>query len=215
MQMLACRTGLFGLALLIFSATGCQSVYNKFKGNTPGRYARMMEDTDSPNNRRIGIANLAEEEFGRREPYTTRYRQIFQTDSDPLVRAAAIRALNVSRDEGAAGLYLRALVDSDVRVRLEGAKALTNMPSAEATDVLLKLLNAPEEDQDVRIAAAAALKHYARRDVARSLVAVLDERTFGIAWQARRSLRRMTGVDYAYDDAAWLEYISNPSEPLG
>jgi hypothetical protein len=44
---------------------------------------------------------------------------------------------------------------------------------------------------------------------------VLDERAFGIAWQARRSLKRITGVDYAYDDAAWLEYISNPSQPLG
>ena len=44
---------------------------------------------------------------------------------------------------------------------------------------------------------------------------MLDERTFGVAWQARRSLQRITGVDYAYDDAAWLEYISNPAKPLG
>ena len=49
----------------------------------------------------------------------------------------------------------------------------------------------------------------------RALVAVLDQRPFGVAWQARRSLQRITGVDYAYDDTSWLEYISNPTQPLG
>jgi len=36
-----------------------------------------------------------------------------------------------------------------------------------------------------------------------------------VAWQARRSLRRISGVDYAYDANAWLEYLNNPSsQPL-
>jgi HEAT repeat protein len=207
--------GAFSLLLL---STGCQqiqNVTNYFRGNTPGKAARMMEDATYPDSRRAGIAALAKQDFAHREPYTTRYRQIFQTDEDPLVRAQAIRALNVSRDIEAGDLFLKALSDPDPLVRLEGAKALNNIPNEAATDALLRLLNSPEENQDVRIAAAAALRYYARRDVARALVGALDERSFGIAWQARRSLKRITGVDYAYDDAAWLEYISNPTQPLG
>lgn len=206
------------LALLLPTLSGCQQirrVNDYFRGNTPGRDARLMEDAASADNRRVGINELVENDFARNEPYTTRYRQIFLGDPDPLVRASALRALNLSRDVEAADLYVKALADPDVQVRLEGAKALANMPTPDAMDPLLKVLSAPDEDQDVRIAAANALKHYPRRDVARALVAALDQRTFGVAWQARRSLRQITGVDYAFDDAAWLEYISNPAQPLG
>jgi hypothetical protein len=197
---------LSAVLLLLFS--GCSQIRDYWQGNTPAKYARMMEDPNSPDNRRVGIAKLVQKDFAKKEPYTTRYGQIFQADEAPLVRAMALRALNHSRDTGASDLYIRALSDSDVQVRLEGAKALANMPDEKGIDALLKVLNTPEEDQDVRIAAARALRFYPRRDVARALVGVLDERTFGIAWQARMSLKRITGVDYAYDDASWLEYIS-------
>jgi HEAT repeat protein len=207
-----------GLAVLLLAcSTGCEQtrgLRERMRGDTPGRYARLMEDDRSPENRRLGINGLARHEFGQREPYTTRYRQIFQSDPEPLVRATALRALNRSRDAGAVDLYMKALADADAVVRLEGAKALFNMPDPAATDALLRVLNDVEESKDVRIAAAAALRHYPRLDVARALVAVLPERDFGVAWEARRSLKRITGVDYAYDDAAWLTYISNPDQPL-
>ncbi len=219
MRMTPPRAGLSAsLFLSLLALAGCQETrrfVDFYKGNTPGKYARMMEDAGSPDNRRVGMNKLVEREFARKEPYISRYRQIFESAEEPLVRAAALRALNVSRDTGASDLYIKALADNDVLVRLEGAKALANMPDAAAADALLRVLNAPEEDQDVRLAAATALKHYPRRDVARALVAVLDERNFGVVWQARRSLRRITGVDRAYDSAAWLEYISNPAQPLG
>ena len=205
------------LAILTLSA-GCQQIgrlNDRLQGRTPGRYARLMEDPNRPDNRRQGITGLVGNDFARRDPYTRRYGQIFQSDPDPLVRATAIRALNVSRDTEASDLYLQALADPDPLVRLEGAKALHNMPNPAAAEGLLKLLNDAEENKDVRIAAAAALKYYPRADVARALVAVLPGRDFGIAWEARRSLKRITGVDYAYDETAWLEYISGPDQPLG
>jgi hypothetical protein len=218
MQNLSRRLLPIFLLTVTVASTGCgpiERMTNYFRGNTPGRYARMMEDTDAPDNRRLGISTLVKNDFAQRPPYTDRYRQIAENDSTPLVRATAIRALNLARDVEATDLYIKALADADPLVRLEGAKALANMPSPEAIDPLLRVLNAPEEDKDIRIAAANALRYYPRTDVARALAGVLGERSFGVAWQARRSLRRITGVDYAYDDAAWLEYISNPAKPLG
>ena len=202
---------------LVFSV-GCSQVQrftDNLRGNTPGRYARMMEDPTSADNRRVGITTIVRNDFAQRPPFTTRYRQIFQDDPDPLVRATALRALNVSRDVEASDLYIKALADPDVLIRLEGAKALSNMPNPDAVDPLLRVLNAAEEDQDVRIAAASALRHYPRVEVARALAGMLETRPFGIAWQSRRSLKRITGVDYAYDNNAWLEYLKNPTQPLG
>jgi hypothetical protein len=218
--MLNPRTFTLSLATLslLLLGSGCQQIRrisDKLAGKTPALYARQMEDPRSPDNRWRGMTKLLENDFARRPPYTTRYRQIAQADPDPLVRAVAVRALNRSRDGGATGVYVKALSDSNERVRLEGAKALNNLPDPAAIPGLLALVNRPEESRDVRIAAAEALKHYKQLDVARALVARLNERDFGVAWQARRSLRRLTQTDLGYNEGAWLQYFTGPDKPFG
>jgi hypothetical protein len=71
-----------------------------------------------------------------------------------------------------------------------------------------------DEGKDVRIACADALRHYRTLDVARSLVTYLNERDFGVAWQSRQSLRQLTGRDLAYDQSAWLKYLTGPEKPF-
>jgi len=68
---------------------------------------------------------------------------------------------------------------------------------------------------DVRIAAAEAMKHYRSADAARALIGQLSGREFGLAWQAHNSLVRITGKDLRYDEAAWLTYMTNPEKPFG
>jgi HEAT repeat protein len=80
---------------------------------------------------------------------------------------------------------------------------------------LITLLQNPNEDRDVRIAAADALKHYRTIDVGRALVDTLDSRDFGVAWQSHRSLVRLTGKDLRYDEGAWLSYLTGPDRPFG
>lgn len=206
------------LSSLLTVGAGCQQaklMIENLTGNTPGRNARLMEDLDNPDNRRAGIAGLVSHDFAQKEPYLTRYQQIAKSDPDPLVRAMAVRALNVADDASATDVYIAALRDQSDRVRLEGAKALAQMPDAKAVEALLGILGRIDEDKDVRIAAASALKHYPRTDVGRALAATLAERDFGLAWQARRSLRRLTSQDFKYDQAAWLGYISGPAKPFG
>lgn len=183
--------------------------------NAPARYAMMMENTSSPDARRIGLTELAERPWGEKPPYTSRYAQIAaKEDNDYLLRAAAIRALNRSREPGHTDLFIAGLSDESEWVRLESAKALNRLPDAEAAPALLAVLSKPEEPKDVRIAAAEAVQHYKKLDVARVLVGLLGDRDFGLAWQARRSLERITGQDFRYDDVAWLNYLTGTSSPL-
>jgi hypothetical protein len=201
-----------GSGLNDFSKGVTQFIQN-LSGDTPVKYARMTM-SDSADARRIGINGLVEEDFGKHPPYTNRYADLASMDPDPLVRATAIRALNQSREKSRTKLFIKSLSDPSPLVRLEAAKALRRVPDPDAAEPLLKVLNAPNEDKDVRIAAAEALQHYKRLDVARSLVALLSNRDFGLAWQSRRSLKALTGRDLFYDDSAWLQYLTGPEKPF-
>ena len=68
--------------------------------------------------------------------------------------------------------------------------------------------------KDVRIAAADALRNYRNLDSARTLVNLLNERDFGIAWQSHRSLVLLTRRDLRYDQAAWLQFLSSNANPF-
>ncbi len=184
------------------------------EGDRPSQAVRMMEDSSSADNRRAGINKLMEWDFARHDPYTRRFRQIAQFDTDPTVKATAIRALNRARDLQATKVFIAALGDPNDWVRLEGAKALANVPDMAAADPLLQLLNRVDENRDVRVAAADALKHCRTLAVARGLVGVLADRHFGVSWQARKSLRYLFSRDFGYDQAAWLAYLSGPASPV-
>ena len=175
--------------------------------NTAADAVRRMEDSTSADRRRDGIANLADRDYGRGEPYTDRYRQIAQFDASPMVRSTAIRALNRSRD-GAQNLFIAGLKDQDRGVRLESAKALSNIPSDDAAGALIPVLNNATEDIDVRIAAADALRHYDTPAVTAALIARLSDRDFGLAWQSRQSLRYLTGADLRFNATAWQSAVA-------
>ncbi len=195
---------------------GCELI----QGPPPAQLVRMMDDASSADARREGVADLSSQfDFARRPPYTNRYQTLAKTDPDYSVRAMAVRALNISRDHSAIAVFIAALEDDHAVVRLEGAKALANVPDSVAIPGLLRLVRgvretvvdghpsrAPE-DRDVRIAAADALRRYPTLDVERSLIGYLNEPEFGIAWQARQSLIALTGQDLRYDESAWLQYL--------
>ena len=181
----------------------------------PRKSAIKTTDQFFPDERREGINELVNRAYGQKEPYTDRYASIAATDKDYLVRATAIRALNRSRDPKAVPVFINALNDESDLVRLEGAKALVHFPDDKAVPGLVKLVTNANENRDVRIAAAEALKYYRNVEVARALISQLGGREFGIAWQAHRSLVRLTGKDLRYDEGAWLTYVANPDKPFG
>ena len=191
------------------------SMFAIIGGDTPAKSAQLMEDQTSPDHRRQGIFGLVKYDFGQHEPYTRRYRQIAQQDTDFTVRAAAVRALNWARDRSAVPVFIASLNDSNELIRWEAAKALSNVPDPSAVEPLTRALNNPGESKNVRIAAADALRHYHNLTVARTLVNTLDGKDFGVAWQARESLHAMTGSDLQYNASAWLIFLTSDKSPLG
>jgi hypothetical protein len=188
--------------------------------------SKMMDDPIFPDKRRKGVNYTVVRHAGKHPPYTQKYAQLAQSDSDYTVRAIAIRALNRSRDASATPIFIQHLSDDQPLVRLEAAKALNRLPDNAAVPLLIQHLQPAydtgslddrgtpiqlEEIQDVRIASAEALSHYKSINVARALIDMLDSRDFGLAWQSHQSLQVITGKDFAYDQAAWLNYLSSHS----
>lgn len=190
-------------------------VIDHFTGNTPLDAALRMEDPDFADLRRNGTYDTVRPLAGRKPPYTERYQQMAKMDQDWGVRAAAIRALNLSRDQSATALFIESLSDPQMEIRLEAAKALGNVPDENAVPVLTKVLGNVREDRDVRVAAARALVFYRRLDVGRALTSVLQDKDFSVSWQARQTLMYLTGKDYRYSESAWLELLTSEAKPLG
>ncbi len=188
-------------------------VYQSMRGQTSLAAARSMEDSASAENRRIGVLKLTEFPYARTGDYVKRYEQIYDHDDDALVRAAALRALNRSRDIGAVDRFIAGLGDTDAFVRLEAAKGLANVPSEKAVRSLIGHLET-DDNKDVRIAVADALRTQHTLEVARALINVLQDREFGVAWQARRSLVIMTGRDLNFDESQWLNYFNAEQHPF-
>lgn len=195
----------------------------KAEGDTPIRAVHQMEDKSSADNRRNGMNRLLEYPYAHRPPYTKVYESMAAADEDYTVRAAALRACNRSRDRSATPLFIKALSetgDGDKRqgatmIRLEAAKGLANLPDPNAIPALTAVVNNPDENRDVRIAAADALKYYRTLEVARVLSGLLNDPDFSVAWQAHRSLEYLTHKDFGYDQGAWLGYFVGPQNPFG
>lgn len=163
---------------------------------------------DSPNVRRMSINVLISRYYGKTDDvYRNVYRTTAAMDTDPVVRATAVRAINRSRDNDSGITLTRALDDGSAMVRLEAAKALANIPTPQAEPKLRRVLANENEDPDVRIAAADALRHFQSTETQRQLIDMLKNQNFALAWQSRRSLYLMTGEDFRYDEAAWLKYL--------
>jgi hypothetical protein len=219
-------TGFWLLASSFFLLSGCAQVegtgsalrntFDIFTGDTAIKAARAMEDERFPDRRRKGINKLVSRDYGKHDPYTKRYSQIARLDPDWLVRATAIRAMNRARYQAGTPVFIEALTkDDSAYVRVEAAKALANVPDPNAAAPLMAAVSNANENRDVRIAAADALKHYPKLDVARSLADQLGGADFGVAWQARQSLERLTGRDLKYNQTAWIGYLTGPQKPFG
>ncbi|MFI5380671.1 MAG: HEAT repeat domain-containing protein [Tepidisphaerales bacterium] len=190
-------------------------IYYWITNDSPFNAAKELLNPAYPDKRRQAVMYLSKRPWGREKPYTDFYVEMVKSDDEHLVRSIALRALNRARVADQTALYIKALDDKHELVRLEAAKALANMPDPKAMEPLIKHLQNTEENIDVRIACADALRHYKKGQSAQALVSLLRDRSFGLSWQARWTLKLMTGKDYAWDQAAWLQHLTKAEKPFG
>jgi hypothetical protein len=172
----------------------------------------MMLSQDDPDARRRGTLLIANSDFGGVDVYVRAYRDYVENDRNPLVKAAAIRAL-AKHGEPADALLIAANLDHEnVQVRWEAAKGLQRLHNPLVVPDLLAVLRAASEESDVRVAAATAVAQYPEDRVFQGLVAALDARELAVNDAARDALRTLTGQQFDLDPRAWLSWYNQTDD---
>lgn len=217
------RRSAIALALAASLSAGCgldlkpgaPTILEALRGSlTPADMVVLARDEYDANNRLIGTQALVAEPFAS-EPA---YLQLFvlnAADSDPSVRAAALRGLAAHGDASHAAILADALKDRNapVAVRLDAARGLQRLHLPASVDALLAALASEQEalgaidsEAEVRAEAAAALGQYAQPRVLDALIAALDDSDLSVNRAALASLRTLTGQDLGIDRAAWVRW---------
>jgi hypothetical protein len=209
----ACDTGL---------RPGSESLLEGIRTDLPpGELAAMALDPYDANRRAVGTLGLANQPFAREAIYIKLFVDN-ASDSDPVVRAAAIRGLSIHGRPEHVPILVKALKDRDPLVRVEAARGLQRLHDPIAVDALLAALREPDtrdtsvtdNDAPIRAEAASALAQYPEPRVLQSLIASLDDNDLGVNRACLASLRTLTGQDFGLDRQAWLAWTRTTNSPF-
>lgn len=205
--------------MLLILAHGCgdqskpltlQALSKKLSGVSSPRMVEMAFNPVDADQRREGITLLSKRKWGLKEPYLKGYAALLQTDQDPLVRSAAVRALGKAGDTKYISYVIVALGDKSPTVRWDAAVALDSMIDQRAIEPLGKHA-LKDNSPDVRAACVWALRHYRVPRVIRLLKASLMDEEFSVRYQAHAALVSIIGKDLGYDSQDWPETVPPPS----
>ncbi len=171
-------------------------------GPKPSEQVVMTFDTEDPDRRREGIELLSRKPWGLKEPYLKGYALLLRSDSEPLVRCAAVRALGKSGDTDYLPNVIASLSDQSPSVRWDAAVALDQLIGVSAIEPLRRHATS-DSSVDVRIACAKALRHYPTGEVFYTLVQCLSDAAFGVRYRAHGSLVELTGRDVGLEPDEW------------
>lgn len=130
---------------------------------------------------------------------------ILEQNDNPLLRAAAVKALGeFTVPEANEGLRV-ALTDADAKVRKTACAAWGARGSEEALQRLAETLGT-DTDLDVRIAAARELRRFEDPTAYQALGLALQDPDPALQYQAIESLREASGKDYGNDLQAWQRF---------
>lgn len=181
----------------------------KMVGPSAKERVAMAFDPNDADKRREGVLGLSKHDWGLKEPYLKGYDALLKTDKEPLVRAAAVQALGKAKDPTYLPSVAKALYDRAEPVRVDAAIALDSLLGEPAVEHLRNRAT-QDESQDVRSAAAKALRHYRREDVMHTLVDCLTDKAFAVRHEAHASLVEIVGQDLGYQPKDWLPALNGP-----
>ena len=210
-------TPLLAASLLV---CGCDTISSDFQElvdqltpPSPAKAGELATDFADPENQQRGITLLGTATWGGGEEYLRLYRSCIEGPFDPLVKAAAIRALAYHGDPADAALIGGALTDEITYVRLEAAKGLQRLHDPVVSEVIWQRL-VVEPESSVRIELAIALGQYPRDAVFQALVLALEAQELGVNLAAADSLRTLTGQDHGINSRSWLAWYDSSKKPF-
>ncbi|UCG32945.1 MAG: HEAT repeat domain-containing protein [Phycisphaerales bacterium] len=194
------------------------------------RQLTVALDSDQPDERRKALLSLIYEPAARSPEAYQALDLIARTDQNDAVRRAAIAVLAQYEDDRPAETLLRLLHAEDHRttvrpvndaIRWDAVTALGGLaergviPAARWPEVVrtLTTLLYDSADHHVQVSAARALRHFFCRESITALAGALSARDFGVAYEARASLRYMTGLQEDMGSAAWQEWLYQANVP--
>lgn len=181
------------------------SILHNFQGKSPVAETRSMFDTTDASDRMAGMAWLARQKYGHDKPYMEAYR-LLSTDPNPLVRGQAMIALGTSHDPSVAPTLLLGLKDKSKFVRMCSAMALTYVNNPISIGPLLRHLH-KDQDMQVRINSAKALKYYKTSRVLRALINTLDDHNVALVQYAWADLTQETGQKLPQHSGPWRKWF--------
>lgn len=211
---------------VLIAAAGCETISQDFGDlsksltpKTPREAAAEMFDKYDPDNRREGTLQISNSPFGGVDVYINAYRDMVNNERDPLVLAAAVRALAKHGTPEDAIIIAPHLEHENLQVRWESAKGLQRLHNPKIVSRLLTTLGkvdvpgTEDEAAAVREAAATALGQYSEDRVFQGLVAALDSRELSVNLAAERSLKLLTGQSQGLDRLDWLTWYQSLNNP--
>jgi len=138
--------------------------------------------------------------------------QLLKKESDPLLRAEALRTLQAFPTETARAAIRGALKDSDSDVRVRACDLLAKNLDAAAVTALSETLTGAV-DHDVRLAGARALGEAKDPAAVRALGVALEDPDPAMQYRAVTSLQKVTGKDLGSDVERWRQYVKGEPPP--
>lgn len=165
--------------------------------------------------RRQGVLMLGEENFAGVEDVPELLAVMATGDPAAQVRATAVEVLSRVDTNS---VKLQEVIEDRVTdhspiVRLACVTALERYRHGWGAGLLIDRLN-NDSETEIRATAASALKHYRNRRALGALVSAIGDINFQLAYEARNSLKEITGVDFEYDQQLWQQWIAENAESI-
>jgi len=225
------------LTVALLAAQGCTS-YRPLptpavlaSKNDVARYLIQALADGNPDARRDAVLRAARSRHADETVVVEALCTIARTDSSRMVRCAAIGALGEAADpmavETLVAIVAGAPGPAAVRppappVRAHALAALCQLdrehaPTGETAVTARKAavdLLIGHESRELRIQAARYLGSCPSSDALSALISSLDQRDFGVVYQAEASLVRLTGESFQHDRQAWEAWRLSQSDPF-
>ena len=176
--------------------------------------ALATDPESDPDLRRQALMKIARSTAASEPVYLDLFRAVLADPKlDTSVAPVLMNALAEHGEPADAASMLPWLDNPEAFTRWRAAVSLQRLHHPEVIPQLVRKID-EDEDADVRMAAAAALGQYPRRDVFDALVRALDDRNFGVVHAARDALKLLTGHDAGDDPREWTRYARDRPEAL-